>query len=42
MLTERTEAGIVAFSYVLPGNGVGLFLHPRSLHNAVNRAKSTS
>jgi len=35
MITERTEPGLVAFYDIRPGNGVGLFLQPRSLHGAV-------
>jgi len=34
MLTEKTEPGLVAFYNIWPGNGVGLFLQPRSLHRA--------
>ena len=35
MITERTEPGLVAFYDIRPGNGVGLFLQPRSLHGTV-------
>jgi len=32
-----TEPGLVACYYIWPGNGVGLFLQPRSPHRAQRR-----
>jgi len=32
--TDRTRPGLVALYDIRPGNGVGLFLQPRSPHGA--------
>jgi len=34
-VTGQTEPGLVAFYDIWPGNGVGLFLQPRSPHEAL-------
>ena len=37
MQTRQTQPGLVAFYDIRPGNGVGLFLQPQSLHGAFLR-----